>query len=190
MKEFDSQTYGSLAAELLASEPLCELGPGQPVLSIRSKLAALTPKDVVEPNALVDNEMGQCCVSGLWLLFDFLDESHTLSQDIGTTTGSYWHAIMHRREPDFSNSKYWFRRVGDHEIFDVLCENARTVAEGQNAGDTASFLMSQSSWDPYRFVDLCESARRDSEIEMLCRKIAQVEWRLLFDFCYRQAAGV
>ena len=45
--------------------------------------------------------MAACCLCGLWLLHDFLDESHSLSQEITTDTGSYWHGIMHRREPDY-----------------------------------------------------------------------------------------
>jgi hypothetical protein len=24
----------------------------------------------------------------------------------------FWHAIMHRREPDAANSKHWWRQVG------------------------------------------------------------------------------
>src|ERR1041384_5983899 len=51
---------------------------------------------------------------GLYLRFNFLDKSHTVSQGIHSVEGSYWHAIMHRREPDYSNSKYWYRRVPAH----------------------------------------------------------------------------
>ena len=53
--------------------------------------------------------MAACCLAGVWLLHDYLDESHTISQRIDTPSGSFWHGIMHRREGDFSNAKYWFR---------------------------------------------------------------------------------
>ena len=53
-------------------------------------------------------------IAGLWLYVDELDTSHTVSQAIDNPTGSYWHGIMHRREGDFSNSHYWFRKVGNH----------------------------------------------------------------------------
>lgn len=46
--------------------------------------------------------------------------SHTVSQGIEGTTGSYWHGIMHRREGDFSNSHYWFNKVGGHPVIDEV----------------------------------------------------------------------
>src|SRR4051794_18122244 len=54
--------------------------------------------------------------AGLWLYVDDLERSHTISQSIGDTTGSYWHGIMHRREGDFSNSHYWMRRATGHPL--------------------------------------------------------------------------
>src|SRR5438874_740571 len=72
------------------------------------------------PSAVRDQDMAAACLAGLWLYHDFLDEAHRISQELDTTTGSYWHGLVHRREPDFSNAKYWFRRVGDHAIFPAL----------------------------------------------------------------------
>ena len=54
--------------------------------------------------------------AGLWLYVDDLDRSHTVSQSVEDTTGSYWHGIMHRREGDFSNSHYWMRRAAGHPL--------------------------------------------------------------------------
>src|SRR5438046_2656465 len=52
-----------------------------------------------------------CLRAALWLLADNLHESHTICQNIPTIYGSAWHALLHRREADFSNSKYWWRRA-------------------------------------------------------------------------------
>jgi len=188
--QFQPQKYGAAVADLLTDEPLCALGPGTPIVERRSKLSALDENAVVAPHPLADPDMARCCISGLWLLYDFLDESHRISQNIHTSSGSYWHGIMHRREPDYSNSKYWFRKAGDHAIFDSLCRAADELAANETLDAPSQFLIEQSAWDPFRFIDLCESvARGRSSTELLCKRIAQIEWRLLFDHCYDQAVG-
>ena len=85
---------------------------------------------------IADREMASCCLAGVWLLHDYLDESHNISQRIDTPEGSYWHAIMHRREGDFSNAKYWYRHVGEHPVFDAVrqrvAEFATTAVSARN----------------------------------------------------------
>ncbi|MDP6042560.1 MAG: hypothetical protein QGG64_28670, partial [Candidatus Latescibacteria bacterium] len=128
------------------------------------------------------------CISAVWLYHNFLDTSHTISQGILTETGSYWHGIMHRREPDFSNSKYWFHKVGYHAIFDTLCQEAAQIASSADGAPEA--LASQSSWDSAGFVDLCADALEGrSAHDTSCREIQQREWELLFDYSYKQALG-
>ncbi|VTU01080.1 Hypothetical conserved protein OS=uncultured planctomycete GN=HGMM_F07G10C08 PE=4 SV=1 [Gemmataceae bacterium] len=158
-------------ADLLAAPPTAPLGPGEPVASARAKLAALTDESL---GAVADRDMAACCRSGLWLAFNYLDESHTISQDVGTTTGSFWHAIMHRREPDAWNSKYWWNRVGPHPVLALLREQAPTV------GYTFT--------TPEAFVDFCEKVRgTGSGEEELAQRVQMLEWRLLFDWCWQRS---
>jgi hypothetical protein len=179
--------YGSAFAALV-SDRLPELGPGSPNVAVKRELAALTVEKAFVGKRVVDPAAANCCVSGLWLWHDFLDESHAISQEIGTVEGSYWHGIMHRREPDYGNAKYWFRRVPKHPIFEPLAKGARELAGKGKVDESAEFLVKQTEWDPYRFVDLCEAiARAKSATGTLAREIARLEWRLLFDYCYRQA---
>ncbi len=190
MKDLDPQSYGPSIAQLLEPPRLCELGPGSANAKARDALRALHVESAFSGRPIVDRNMALCCLAGLWLLHDYLDESHTISQDIHTTTGSYWHGIMHRREPDFSNAKYWFRRVGRHPVFELLGASVRDLTETEGADEQAAYLRQQSSWDPFRFVDLCEAVLRGrSQSEQLVRRVAELEWRLLFDYCYRQAVG-
>ncbi len=129
-----------------------------------------------------DGQMARCCLSGIWLLHDFLEESHTISQGISTASGSFWHGIMHRREGDFSNAKYWFRKVGDHPLFDQLAGEVRKLGEAQQQ------LVGERGWDPFRFIDDCQSVvGSGSAEEASCRQIQQLEWELLFDYCYKAA---
>ena len=180
--------YGDVVAVLLDATKVPELGPGKPNFAARPVLDGLAPEDLFPAVTVVDHDMAACCLSGLWLWNDFLDASHTISQDIHTTSGSYWHGIMHRREGDFSNAKYWFRKVGQHPIFADL---ARVAAKRiDTLGDPTSVvgLVRGDDWDPYVFIDLCQQCRgSDSPLMTFCQTVARDEWRLLFDYCYRCA---
>src|SRR5688572_26185235 len=55
--------------------------------------------------------------AGLLVWNDDIDAAHVIVQDMGNATGSFWHAIIHRREGDASNSQYWWRRTGEHPAF-------------------------------------------------------------------------
>ena len=186
MFSFDANKYGPAVAELLAGDRLCELGPGQPNRDALGQLKKLSLADFV-PNAS-SSEMVACCISGLWLWHDYLDESHEISQDLHSSEGSYWHGIMHRREPDYSNAKYWYRRVGEHSIFEPLAEHVAELSNEFDLDSSAAALASADGWDPYAFVDLCaEVARGKSSSRIFCRQVARLEWQLLFDYCFDQA---
>lgn len=172
--------YSEVVTKLLAGNHFQTLGPALGDAGTRPLLAELT---VEKLNALppADPSMAQCCLSGLWLYYDFLDESHTISQNIHTPEGSYWHAIMHRREGDFSNSKYWVRRVGDHPVYAQLANKA------QSLGETSVAALAEK-WDPYVWVDLCQEAIQGGrDLVEPCQRLQQAEWRLLFDYCHQRA---
>lgn len=186
-----SPIYPAPIADLLREERQMPLGIGQPNEAVRARLAALEAVTAFEPHVVRDSDMAKACLAGLWLYHDFLPEAHAISQDIATPTGSYWHAILHRREGDFSNAKYWFQRVGSHSVFVPLFEEMQELASTSSvrAGPAYDFLL-QESWDPITFVDLVEvSAGRRSWSEVFCRSVQQAEWRLLFAYSYQQAIG-
>lgn len=183
-------TYSPAVVDLIADATWNDLGPGRPHPAQRRALAELTPEKLVAPHRVADREMAQACLAGLWLRYDFLHESHEISQEIHTTTGSYWHAIMHRRELDFSNSKYWWRRVGQHPVFNELHIAAREIAGRARGVEQSAELSHQPAWEPYRFVDWCEAALAgDMPLQDLCMAVQMREWELLFDFCYRQSVA-
>ena len=132
---------------------------------IKKQLSELTPSclftDPVSNAAMADG-----CLAGLWLLHGFLDESHEISQSLKTAEGSFWHGIMHRIEPDFWNSKYWYRQVGSHQVIDTMAARNSDYPEG--------------------FVDACERAHESGgDAEVASDAIA--EWICLFEYCYHNA---
>ena len=191
MSTFDPTRYPAVLATLLNREEELDLGPGSADNKMRADLRGLEHAEPFAPHEVADRGMASLCISGLWLMHNYLDESHTLSQKVDTPTGSYWHGIMHRREGDYSNAQYWFRRVGDHPVFEPLAAAARELAAQWPVPDGSSeFFHEQTEWDPFAFIDLCEATTRGrSEGERLCRRINRIEWELLFDFCYREAVG-
>ncbi len=185
----DTASYSLPIQELLAQGRLNDLGPGQPNSAAYPLLKVMTRDNVFAPFQVHDVAMAKACMSGLWLYHDYLTESHGMSQDLATVEGSYWHGLMHRREPDFGNAKYWFRRVGRHAIFEPLRTAAAALAKEANQPD-ASFLIQQQEWDALAFTDLCEKAMGEkSASALLCRQIQKCEWELLFDACFRAALG-
>ena len=57
---------------------------------------------------------------GLLYAIDAIHEAHAFFQDAKGDLGAYWHGMMHRREGDFENARYWFRRAGVLPCFATL----------------------------------------------------------------------
>jgi hypothetical protein len=184
MATFEPNQYGLVFAPLLSGDRRRPLDAGRPAADALGALEKLTVESAFAHARVIDRQMAECCLAGVWLLHDYLDESHKISQNIETTSGSFWHAIMHRRESDFGNAKYWFRRVGQHPVLDHVVEFLRN--SNASVGDTR--LLADGDFDPFAFVDLCEGAVRGSNSAIdRCMDIQQAEWEALFDYCYREA---
>ncbi|WP_428387796.1 hypothetical protein [Mucisphaera sp.] len=113
-------------------------------------------------------------VAALWLYIDDLEASHAVSQAIDTPTGSYLHAIMHRREGDFSNARHWYRKVGVHPA------QSRITSAGGGAGSGTTL----GPFDAIEFVDRVERAvARGDERQAELIAIQRREWRTLFEWC-------
>jgi hypothetical protein len=188
MPSFDPNTYGPAFAPLLMCDRRRPLNAGTPDLAARAALESLSEQTAFAHARIEDSEMAECCIAGVWLLHDFLEESHTISQGIETPSGSYWHSILHRREGDYSNAKYWLRRVGPHPVFDELAQRGIELAAERGAERAALKLSAAGGWDPLAFVDLCQSnVTNTGDTYDLCLDIQQAEWELLFGHCYNAA---
>lgn len=156
----------------------------------RDAIELLKPSDVTATPA-TDCEAASGALAGLWLWHDFLHESHELSQSVETPTGSFWHAIMHRREGDFSNAKYWFRRVGHHPAMGGLAARADTLISQLPADKSLFKLTAGGAWNGSAFVDLVEAVHRDEKDSRraMVIELQRLEWRTLFEATLREATG-
>lgn len=127
---------------------------------------------------------GTLVESALWLLAGELERSHRVSQSIESAEGSFWHGIMHRREGDFGNSKYWFRRVGRHPVHGELVHAIQSRQNELTSGDLPIDHLLEATSAASHLVDLCESAMHEnSSWQPDLEKICWWEWQLLFAFC-------
>jgi len=123
--------------------------------------------------------------AGLLQVHDFWDASHDAAQradDLGEREFSaYWHGIAHRREPDAGNAAYWFRRVGEHQNFKSLAEEARPLLDHHGDQALSARLISGGAWNPSAMIDLCTSAKPGSPSEAIARRLQRIEMWLLLE---------
>ncbi|MDA7541464.1 hypothetical protein N8639_01350 [bacterium] len=182
----DVKKYGRLA-ELIPDQGLVALDAGTPVDANYAKLAKCSAGELFpETKNLV---CAECCVSALWLFNNYLDESHTISQSIHEPIGSYLHGIMHRREGDFSNAKYWFNRAGDIDAVALMTDLMWTEI------GLSDVFSDEKRFSPVKFVDVVKAQTLNSSTssnnglsELKLEKIAFLELLSVFDWCFVTAS--
>ncbi len=109
------------------------------------------------------------------------DQAHSVAQEMDCPEGSFWHAILHRSEGDWSNSAYWFRQVVRPHVYPLIHADAASMLGVQRdlkwkTGD---------AWDPLKFNEWCREAAAmpGSEKERMVIDIQVVEWKHLFNWC-------
>ena len=139
-------------------------------------LATLTQRDpfpLLVPESVWDNSLtakidkltaAPLIKAGLHLLNDDIHNCHIIAQEHENSDSNYWHAILHRREPDYWNSKYWYRRVDNHPVIQQM--------KNEEVG-----------WDPFNFVDQCEKFNTAQT-----RQIQLQEMTLLLNYTIKKYA--
>jgi hypothetical protein len=162
---------------LIEQSPLPGLNSAPQCATTSENITCLVKKNPILRGSLVE--------AGLWLLAGQLDRSHTISQSIDSADGSYWHGIMHRREGDFSNANYWFRRVGRHPVLSRLT--------GYLSSHSVSISGILSRPELYTdttvaeaITDGCQQAlAKKSDQVAVWQSVCWMEWQLLFLHCLK-----
>ena len=165
----------------LATDELAELGPEpRPGVQTRASLDEQL-KPMLKTTGLPPQR--QELIRALVLLWhDHLEAAHAIAQSIDNPDGAFVHGIMHRREPDFGNAAYWFRRAGTHPAFAPLAAQVAALLSSESKPELAARLVPGGAWNPFAFIDACAGAANGAEPDpRLLRRIQQAEFSALVE---------
>ncbi len=185
--------FDTIQATLQAREPLPPLFPDAPYRpDLSCQLAAESDAQLFGPSAGNDGEIGgaaavrAACRAGLLLWNDDLQASHHIAQNIEDATGSFWHAIMHRREGDAANANYWWRKTGAHPAFADVRRAALNALRDESNAEAQSFAASlerAGTWQPSEFTARCAQAGASAQNDLWLRRVQLAEMQALLDWC-------
>jgi hypothetical protein len=144
--------------------------------SLAARLVPGKPNPTLSP-LITDCACTEPVRAGLYLINGDWDAAHKVAQDVETPLGAHWHALVHRHEPDFPNSKYWLSQTGQSPIYPALAEAARAAGRDE--------VLRSGKWDAGRFTD-CFA---DPEKRTWTRALDELELRLLLEHCLVQERG-
>ena len=172
---FHSAVDGAILACLPASMPgLVEPSPNA---GLAGEMARLLK---VVDGLSVAGPMRKCLRAGLWVLADDLDRAHTICQAVETPHGAAWHAVVHRREGDFWNSKYWWHRAEGVAFAGLWPAVERHVPQPPTE---LSGLFRGGRYEPAAFAGLVERRGRDKQLADALVMLQRLEWLTLFAEC-------
>ena len=175
------ESYSDFIARLLLNPGLLgKLNPTEPLgWDLPGKIRGADDSMLSGGKEIGDKKTFSLVRGGLFYAADALDDAHRIFQDEPGDLGSYWHGMLHRREGDFDNARYWFRRAGRLPIFDRMHAAAASLSAN---------MAKQLSWDAYLLTGMCEQAKfgdRDAIPE--CLRLQRVEFDGMLDYCWRQS---
>ena len=109
---------------------------------VRSEVSRL----LGEPPAQTGVRRTELILALALLWHDRLGEAHALVQEReGDADADLLHALLHRREGDYGNAKYWFSAAGAHPTFPALAAEAQAR--------TLPALTQGGTWSPASMVE-------------------------------------
>ena len=180
------QTFPEVKSLLATAEPP-DLGPG-PRAGVRPAAGLNDAIGKVLPDSTFSSHANESIRAVILLWHDHLEEAHAIAQGIEDRDGSFIHAIMHRREPDYSNANYWFRHTGAHSCFPEIARRVAALLEAEGENVLREKIIPGGEWDALAFVDACAEAARkpaaDRQVALL-REIQRIETEVLLEYLLR-----
>lgn len=176
-------SYSDFIDRLLLNPGLLKkLTPTEPLAwDLPAKICDASNEVLSGGKVIADAKMFALVRGALLCAVDALDAAHRIFQEDPSDLGSYWHGVMHRREGDFDNARYWFRRAGRLPVFDRMHQDAANVSPNMSR---------QTTWDAYLLTGMCEQAKfGDAEAIPECVRLQRVEFEQLLAYCWRKGVA-
>jgi hypothetical protein len=160
-KEWLAQLSGlNLLSSLLARRPAqaSEWWVGELVSLSLSQLGTRSAPD--------RGENGDLFRAGLLYAADDLEGAHAVFQQLDSPEGAYWHGMLHRREGDFPNARYWVRRAG-----------------------TVGALAGLDAFSPIDFIGKCEAAAKIRADPLDLLDLQMREWEAMIHWSWLRLHG-
>jgi hypothetical protein len=114
---------------------------------------------------------------GLALLWhDHWDAAHAIAQsDEGEPDHDFLHAMIHRREGDFGNARFWLRETETHPCHDVIASRAESFLTSDSL---RSAFTIDGRWNARAYLDAVRKqskGNQDSSQEILLRNLQGAE---------------
>jgi hypothetical protein len=176
----------SIVNALRDREPLPPLYPRSPWRPEISRQVIDSNDEALFGRPTSGSSLAEAVRAGLLVWNDDLPAAHAIAQGIETATGSFWHAIIHRREGDDSNSAYWWQQTGEHSAFLRIYEHVLAETQDELGVETVDFrhmLETHGVWLPIDFVKACKAAHESSGDDIGFRRIQVIEIETLLNWC-------
>ena len=161
-----------------------DLGPGpRPGTTTEKALNQSLDDLLVGPN--LPPVQRQLIRALILLWHDHLDSAHVMALEIENPDGSLLHAIVHRRERDYSNALFWLRRAGRHPAYPEIARRAAFFLDTTENQSLRVKLLADAEWSALAFVGLCKQvAGNENAQTMTLSEIQRLESEALLEhFC-------
>jgi hypothetical protein len=176
--------YAPAAGTLFASLAIGARTTHGPAVSVVKALARVCAEGLLPAGAKVARA---ALTAGLLTQHDHFDAAHAAAQSVEgegqPPLGDHWHAILHRREPDYGNARYWYRQLGQAPAFAPLATWVSRFAPSECATSHSEIdawrrrLVVGDVWQPFAMIDLCAACANRPATDPLVRFAAEVQAR-------------
>lgn len=150
-----------------------------PIVAAKQSVFDRSLRDLLQKNPEL---VGSETEAALWLRLGLIDRAHDIVQDGKRGTAAFLHAIVHRLEGDYWNSKYWIGQVRDSALLESIGGDIIQSLDAPSHMELAikMKLISSNEFQFDAFVDACanftkESSKSETTNSML-QRIVQAEW--------------